>query len=55
MQPNPGSCPPEARGKRVRVKLRNGAMGKGTWAADTANWKLSKYPFSIVEYEVTND
>lgn len=35
MKPNPGHCPAEAAGKRVRVRLANGQLNVETgWAAD---------------------
>lgn len=63
MTPNPGHLPPEAIGKRVRVKLANGRIGTSDpnpmsppgWAADGkggCNWALRDHPFAIVEYEV---
>ena len=63
MTPNPGHLPPEAEGKRVRVHLRNGELGRTDnspmsppgWAADGRNgcrWSLTGHPFDIVEYEV---
>ena len=60
MRPNPGHCPVDARGKRVRVRLANGEIGRADphpmsppgWAADTCSWRRDAHPFSIVEYEV---
>lgn len=55
MRPNPGICPDEARGKRVRVKLRNG-YGFEAPADDRRgaplDWKLSGSVFDVLEYEV---
>lgn len=63
MKPNPGFCPPEAAGKRVRVRLangRNGASDTGPtsppgWAADGkggCRWSRTGSPFDIAAYEV---
>lgn len=60
---NPGALPPEAQGRRVRVRLRNGALGRtddnpmspAGWAADGkggCRWSLTGGPFDIVAYEV---
>lgn len=54
MTPNPGHCPSEAQGKRVRVKLRNGstfeAPADGRGAVDWTNSPAK--PFAIVEWEI---
>lgn len=53
MQPNPGRCPPEARGKRVRLRLASGhtfeapADGRGE-----PNWSLSLGKHTIAEWEI---
>lgn len=64
MKPNPGKCPPEAKDKRVIVRLANGNIcGREQvtpvspigWAADgrqACRWTLTGHPFDIVEYEV---
>jgi hypothetical protein len=63
MIPNPGYCPHEATGKRIRARLANGQIGKSDdnvmsppgWAADGKHgcrWSLSDHPFDIAEYEV---
>lgn len=56
MQANPGHLPPEAAGKRVRVRLRNGVVTKPEgWAADgrgECRWSLTGHDFDIVAYEV---
>jgi hypothetical protein len=62
-KPNPGHCPEEAVGKRVRVKLANGRIGKTDdnpmtpdgWAADGkggCNWRITGSPFDIANYVV---
>ncbi len=58
---NPGHCPSEASGKRVRVILRNGTDNtKKTpsgWPADGrdgCNWSTKLGPFSIEQWEVIN-
>ena len=60
-RPNPGRCPPEAAGKRIAGRLRNGS-GFGSkpvsptaplgWAADTTDWRLTGSPFDLLEYRV---
>lgn len=53
MKPNPGFCPLEAEGKRVRVKLANGHVGE--WAADGrggCRWTIEGHEHDIAEYEV---
>jgi hypothetical protein len=59
--PNPGHCPQEATGKRVRVRLCDGSIPKDVdgapkgWAADGrggCRWSLTGHPFDIKEYEV---
>ena len=51
--PNPGRCPPEARGKRVRVRLRSGvtfdapADGRGE-----PNWTLALGKWAIESWEI---
>lgn len=55
MRTNPGHCPREAAGKRVRVVLRNGMRPAESWAADGktgCRWTLEGHPFDIAEYEV---
>ena len=59
MSPNRGSCPPEAEGKRVRVRLRHavdaGLPDTRDWPADGrggCRWSLTGDPFDIAEYEV---
>jgi hypothetical protein len=64
--PNPGYCPPEAAGKRVRVVLAKDAetmrqptydnhwnpMSKPGWAADTSRWSRTGEPHDIAFFEV---
>lgn len=51
--PNPGKCPPEARGKRVRVRLKSGhtfeapADGRGE-----PNWRVTGSQFDIDGWEI---
>ena len=63
MTPNPGYCPEEAIGKRVRVRLAHGGMGSYDespmsppgWAADgrgACRWTVTGDPNDIHEYEV---
>ena len=59
MRPNTlGRCPPEAIGKRVRVRLRNGstfeapADASGGRSGVGVNWRTSKSPFAVVEWEL---
>lgn len=57
MSPNTtGLCPDEARGKRVKVKLRNGSTFEGhadeVRRGDKINWHLTGSDFDIMEYEV---
>lgn len=63
MKPNPGYLPPEASGRRVRVRLANGEIGRTDdnpmsppgWAADGrggCRWDYSGSAFDIVEYQV---
>lgn len=63
MMPNRGYCPPEAEGKRVRVRLAHGGMGTCDpnpmsppgWPADgngACRWSFTGSPFDIAEYEV---
>lgn len=63
MIPNPGYCPADAEGRRVRVLLANGAIGACDdgptsapgWAADGRNgcrWSITGHPFDIAEYQV---
>lgn len=63
MKSNPGYCPAEAEGKRVRVWLghgREGAyddnpMSPPGWAADGrtgCNWAITGSPFDIAFYQV---
>ena len=63
MKPNPGYCPADAEGKRVKVWLAHGAVGatyddpmlpKG-WAADGrggCDWSITGSAFDIAFYEV---
>lgn len=59
LRPNPGHCPPEAEGKRVRVVLNNGydtASDRPTgWPADGrdgCSWRRSsRDPWAIREWE----
>lgn len=54
MTPNPGRCPPEAMGRKVRVHLANGQV-RGPWPASGAQgvcWDRRGHPFDIAEYEV---
>ena len=62
MNPNPGRCPLEATGKRVRVILRNGTRhgdapvntdSKLGWAAETTRWSLTGHAFDVLEWELT--
>lgn len=63
MTPNPGYCPAEAHGKRVRITLANGRLGKCDngltsppgWAADGrggCRWSRTGSPYDIAAYEV---
>lgn len=63
MRPNPGHLPEEAIGKRVRVRLANGELGRSDnnpmsppgWAADGrggCRWSIEGQPHDIVEFEV---
>lgn len=63
MRRNPGHLPADAIGKRVKVRLANGQMGKADdnpmsppgWAADGragCRWSRTDSPFDIAEYEV---
>ncbi|WP_030540586.1 hypothetical protein [Sphingobium sp. DC-2] len=63
MKPNPGYCPAEAEGKRVRVWLAHGGVGATYddpmvppgWAADGPRgccWEITGHPFDIAFYEV---
>jgi hypothetical protein len=63
MTPNPGYCPAESEGKRVRVWLGNGRPGATDdnpmsppgWPADGrggCDWRLASHPFAIAFYEV---
>ena len=63
MTPNPGHCPTEAMGKRVRVWLAHGReasyddnpMSPPGWAADGkggCNWTLTGSAFDIAFYQV---
>lgn len=61
MNPNPGHYPPEAIGKRVKVRLRDGTIqgdkpvntdSKLGWAAETTDWSLTDHPFDVVEWEL---
>ena len=53
MRENPGLCPPEARGKRVRVRLKSGhtfeapADGRGE-----PNWSLALGKWAIESWEI---
>ncbi len=55
MTPNPGFCPPEATGKRVRVRLANGDRPRSDWAADGrggCRWSLTGDAHDIAAFEV---
>ena len=63
MKPNPGHLPKEAEGKRVRVQLAHGGIGKCDdnpmsppgWAADGkggCRWSITGSRFDIAAYEV---
>ncbi len=63
MIPNPGHCPAEAEGKRVRVRLAHGGIGHTDpnpmsppgWPADGrfgCRWTITGSRFDIAEYEV---
>lgn len=55
MKLNPGHCPREAKGKRVRVILANGREVAGSWPADGSGgcrWSITGFDFDIAEYEV---
>lgn len=63
MTPNPGFCPAEAEGKRVRVVLASGEAGRTDdnpmsppgWAADGragCRWSITGSAFDIARYEV---
>lgn len=60
MKPNPGRCPDQAIGKRVRVQLAHGGIGrcddsptsKPGWAANDCRWTLTGQPHDIAAYEV---
>lgn len=61
MKADTGTCPREARGKRVRGVLRNGhAFGYEQvtvtsplgWDAQTTRWSLTDSPFDVAEFEV---
>lgn len=62
MTPNPGFCPREAIGKRVRVQLADGTVNRDVdpsappgWAADGkggCRWSLTGRPHDIAQFEV---
>lgn len=63
MKPNPGYCPAEAAGKRIRAQLAHGGIGKCDdspttapgWAADGrggCRWTFTGSLFDIAAYEV---
>ncbi|MBB4859673.1 hypothetical protein HNO88_003002 [Novosphingobium chloroacetimidivorans] len=61
LQPNPGKCPAEAAGRRVRVVLFNGTdtarTEPGGWAADGKSgctWRIHRppHPFDIKLWEL---
>lgn len=57
MTPNPGYCPAEAEGKRVRVRLASDIEDTAPreWPADGklgCNWSIRGLPVDIAEYEV---
>ena len=66
MTPNPGHCPPEAIGKRVRGVLRKGwkfgfvpvsSDSKAGWPADgkgAADWTLSGSEYDIISWELAS-
>jgi hypothetical protein len=54
---NPGKCPEEAKGKRVRVRL----AGTGEepkygdevgWPANTTRWTVTGHPYDVKDFEV---
>ena len=53
---NPGRCPPEAQGKRVRVKLRNGyafeAMADQVSRGLKLDWRLTGSSADLDEWEL---
>lgn len=63
---NPGECPPEAAGKRVRVILRHSKAEPryanetrsdvpGGWSADGkggCRWRIRRDPFDIIAYRL---
>lgn len=52
---NEGRLPPEAAGKRIRVKLRNGRVPPETWAADgrdACRWTLRDDSHDIIEWSI---
>jgi hypothetical protein len=54
---NPGRCPEECKGKRVRVQLVNGTIPAETWAADGRDgckWERSSFPFAIDGYQLAD-
>jgi hypothetical protein len=59
LKPSPGRCPDEARGKRVRVVLRNGydtaKSERNGWPADgrgACNWSRDLGPWTIESWEI---
>lgn len=58
MKPNPGRCPPEAAGRRVRVVLRNGtgfaapASGSPGRGCPPLDWTLDLGGFAVAEWEI---
>lgn len=58
MTPNPGRCPPDALGKRVRVKLRNGyafeAMADQVARGLKLDWRLTGSSADVIEWELAS-
>jgi hypothetical protein len=56
MTPNPGHCPPEAAGKRVRVKLRSGyafeAIADQVSRGLKLDWRLTGSTADVIEWEL---
>jgi len=58
MPKNPGKQPPETRGKRVRVQLRNGydsaAYTPPHWPADTIRWEIVQHPADVLFWRLAD-
>lgn len=58
LRPNPGRCPREAAGKRVRVVLADGWDSKDRepdgWQANTTNWSRELGPHSVEQWEIAS-